>query len=182
MQTLHPIKATPQPSAPPTLSVPIYLPTGFQVAPNRVRTRMTEDRHETLFEALGGEEPIRKITDRFYDFMDSLPQAASVRAMHPQDLTTSRDKFFWFLVGWMGGPDLFVQRFGHPRLRARHLPFKIDSRARDQWMLCMTKTLEIETPDETIRTQLLAAFSGLANHMRNTANSDLPNKGLPLCI
>ena len=122
----------------------------------------------TLYEALGGEEPIRKICDRFYDFMEELPEARDVLALHPPDLSESRDKFYWFLVGWMGGPQLFVQRFGHPRLRARHLPFKIDSKARDQWMLCMEKALDIEITNEEVRTQLLAAFARLADHMRNT--------------
>ena len=131
---------------------------------------MNEENSDSLYEALGGEEPIRKICDRFYDFMESLPEAATILALHPSDLSSSRDKFYWFLVGWMGGPDLFVRRFGHPRLRARHMPFKIDSKARDQWMLCMTKTLEIEISDETIREQLLAAFARLADHMRNTAD------------
>ena len=136
---------------------------------------MSEEKSVTLYEALGGEEPIRNICDRFYDFMELLPEAATILALHPSDLSSSRDKFYWFLVGWMGGPDLFVRRFGHPRLRARHMPFKIDSEARDQWMLCMTKTLEIEIPDETIRQQLLAAFAGLADHMRNTADAT-PNQ------
>ena len=132
---------------------------------------MAEDGTMTLFEALGGENSIRRICDRFYDFMEDLPEAKDVLALHPKDLTESRDKFYWFLVGWMGGPQLFVERFGHPRLRARHLPFKIDSRARDQWMLCMEKTLEIEIPDENVREQLLASFARLADHMRNTSDS-----------
>ena len=135
---------------------------------------MAEDGTVTLFEALGGESAIRKICDRFYDFMEELPQARDVLALHPTDLSESRDKFYWFLVGWMGGPQLFVQRFGHPRLRARHLPFKIDSNARDQWMLCMEKALELEVADEHVRTQLLAAFARLADHMRNT--SDIPQQ------
>lgn len=132
---------------------------------------MSNDPTTSLFDALGGEEPIRRIVDRFYDFMESLPQAAEVLALHPKDLRASRDKFFWFLVGWMGGPDLYVRRFGHPRLRARHLPFKIDTNARDQWMLCMQKTLAEEVADEEIRTQLHRAFSKLADHMRNTSDS-----------
>ena len=137
----------------------------------RYGPNMAADGTITLFEALGGEDSIRRICDRFYDFMEELPEARDVLALHPKDLAESRDKFYWFLVGWMGGPPLFVQRFGHPRLRARHLPFKIDSKARDQWMLCMEKTLEIEISDEQVRSQLLAAFARLADHMRNAADS-----------
>ena len=132
---------------------------------------MTRETTITLYEALGGEEPIRRIVDGFYDLMQTLPEASDVLALHPKDLTSSRDKFFWFLVGWMGGPDLFVRRFGHPRLRARHLPFRIDTLARDQWMLCMEKTLEKEVSDEQIRIDLLSAFGRLADHMRNTPDN-----------
>ena len=132
---------------------------------------MADEGTISLYEALGGEGPIRKICDRFYDFMEELPEARDVLALHPPDLTESRNKFYWFLVGWMGGPQLFVERFGHPRLRARHLPFKIDSKARDQWMLCMEKTLELEISNEEIRGQLLATFARLADHMRNTPDS-----------
>ena len=128
---------------------------------------MSNEKTTSLYEALGGEEPIRKIVDGFYDLMETLPEAKDVLALHPKDLTSSRDKFFWFLVGWMGGPDLFVRRFGHPRLRARHLPFRIDTPARDQWMLCMEKTLEKEIADEQVRQQLIGAFGRLADHMRN---------------
>jgi hemoglobin len=132
---------------------------------------MSDDKNISLYEALGGEEPIRRIVDGFYDFMETLPEAKEVLELHPKNLASSRDKFYWFLVGWMGGPDLFVQRFGHPRLRARHLPFRIDTAARNQWMLCMEKTLEKEIADENIRQQLLGAFGRLADHMRNTPDN-----------
>lgn len=131
---------------------------------------MSNEKTITLYEALGGEELIRALCDRFYDLMDTLPEASHIRAMHPEDLEESRDKFYWFLVGWMGGPNLYERRFGHPRLRARHLPFSIDSRARDQWMLCMHKALEVEIQNEAVRQQLSAAFNRLADHMRNTAD------------
>ena len=77
------------------------------------------------FERIGGEEGVRALVDRFYDLMDTLPEAAGIRAMHPRDLRMSREKLYLFLVGWLGGPPLYVERFGHPRLRARHLPFPI---------------------------------------------------------
>ncbi len=55
---------------------------------------MNEENSDSLYEALGGEEPIRKICDRFYDFMESLPEAATILALHPSDLSSSRDKFY----------------------------------------------------------------------------------------
>jgi hemoglobin len=77
----------------------------------------------TPFDRLGGEPGVRTLVDRFYDLMDLEPAYAGIRTLHPADLQGSRDKLFWFLCGWLGGPDLYIQRFGHPRLRARHLPY-----------------------------------------------------------
>ena len=91
----------------------------------------------TAFELVGGEERVRALVDRFYDLMDLEPEFADLRALHPATLENSRDKFFWFLCGWMGGPDHYISRFGHPRLRARHLNFAIASPQRDQWLRCM---------------------------------------------
>ena len=97
---------------------------------------------------------IRALVDHFYDAMDDLPEAQTIRAMHPDDLAESRDKFFWFLVGWSGGPPLYTSKFGHPRLRMRHLPFEVDSSARDAWMLCMKVALEKVVEEEDVRTTL----------------------------
>ena len=97
---------------------------------------------QTHFEQIGGEEKVRALVDRFYDLMATLPEAAGILALHPPDLTSSREKLFLFLVGWLGGPPLYVQRYGHPRLRARHLPFPIGESERDQWLLCMRQALD----------------------------------------
>jgi hemoglobin len=121
----------------------------------------------TLHEILG-EEIIRRLVDRFYDIMDSLPEAQPIRAMHPSDLGSSRDKLFWFLVGWSGGPPLYVERFGHPRLRARHLPFRIGAPESAQWLLCMKLALDEVVVDEDVRAALFGAFRRIAGHMQNT--------------
>ena len=121
------------------------------------------------FELLGGEEGIRRLVDVFYDRMDSAPEAAGIRAMHPPDLETSREKLFLFLVGWTGGPPLYVQRYGHPMLRRRHLPFPIGIAERDAWVSCMDHALdEHEMPDE-FREFLRLRFRAVADHMRNQA-------------
>lgn len=121
----------------------------------------------THFEAIGGEDAVRRLVDRFYDLMDASPEAAEIRALHPEDLMGSREKLFMFLVGWMGGPPLYVTRFGHPRLRARHIRFPIGERERDQWMLCMRRALtETEVPEPLARS-LEQAFANLADFMRN---------------
>jgi hemoglobin len=133
---------------------------------------MSEDSSDaaqrSAFEALGGEGAVRTLVDRFYDLMDLEPRFAPLRALHPSALDGSRDKLFWFLCGWMGGPDHYVERFGHPRLRARHLPFAIGIAERDQWMNCMRQALaELATPDP-LRERLEASFMNTADWMRNT--------------
>jgi len=98
---------------------------------------------QSLFDLLGGEpeatNQIREIVEAFYDVMDSDEKAKTIRQMHPEDLTSSREKLFMFLSGWMGGPQLYIEHYGHPFLRRRHLSFKIGEEERDQWIYCMTK-------------------------------------------
>lgn len=124
------------------------------------------DALEAPYERLG-EEGVRRLVDRFYDRMDALPEAAEVRAMHPRDLRGSREKLFWFLSGWLGGPPLYVEKKGHPRLRARHLPFAIDDAARDQWMLCMRQALAEVVEDAELSAYLERQLGRVADHMRN---------------
>jgi hemoglobin len=121
----------------------------------------------TVFEVLGGESGVRALVDAFYDRMDREPAYAGIRALHPADLAGSRDKLFWFLCGWSGGPEHYVQRFGHPRLRARHLPFVIRSAERDQWLRCMRQAMQDRALDESLQTRLAAAFAQTADWMRN---------------
>lgn len=128
---------------------------------------MTEAQATTPFVRLGGEGGVRALVDRFYDLMDLEPAYAEIRAMHPGTLDGSRDKLFWFLCGWLGGPDLYVQRHGHPRLRARHLPYAIGIRERDQWMACMIQALHGQQIDETLAERLAESFFGTADWMRN---------------
>lgn len=114
-----------------------------------------------------GEEGVRRLVDRFYDLLDSLPEAAAVRAMHPKDLRGSREKLFWFMSGWLGGPPLYVERKGHPRLRMRHFPFAIDEAARDAWMKCMRCAMSDVVEDEELRAYLERQLGRLATHMIN---------------
>lgn len=125
----------------------------------------------TPFEAIGGETGVRALVDAFYERMDVEPVASTIRAMHPPDLTSSRDKLFWFLCGWLGGPQHFVERFGHPRLRMRHAPFAIDQSARDAWMVCMHSAMDACEVDGPLRTFLNARFDDLATFMINRPSS-----------
>ena len=121
----------------------------------------------TPFEGLGGEAPVRALVDHFYDLMDLEPGYAELRATHGSTLDDARDKLFWFLCGWLGGPDHYQERFGHPRLRARHLPFAIGVKERDQWVACMDQAMgECATP-EALRQRLRESFFKTADWMRN---------------
>lgn len=121
----------------------------------------------SAYEALGGEAGVRRLVDRFYELMDTLPQARGIRALHPEDLQSSRDKLFKFLSGWLGGPPLYIEQYGHPRLRARHLPFPIGEEDRDAWLLCMTQALTEGGIEPALSDHLFGALSQLADHMRN---------------
>ena len=126
---------------------------------------------QSLYDLLGGEpeatHKIREIVEAFYDVMESDEKAKTIRLMHPEDLTSSREKLFMFLTGWTGGPQLYTDRYGHPFLRRRHLPFKIGEEERDQWIYCMTKgMLNLKMEEEKIKA-LLNALYPIADFMRN---------------
>jgi hemoglobin len=121
----------------------------------------------TPYEQLGGDAAVRALVDRFYDLMDREPAFAALRALHPANLAGSRDKLHLFLSGWLGGPELYVQRFGHPRLRARHLPFAIGTAERDQWLACMGQALAGQGVSAGLAQRLGQAFFGTADWMRN---------------
>jgi hemoglobin len=127
---------------------------------------MEQDR-TSLYEVMGKETGIRKLVDYFYDAMSANPEAKEILVMHPKDLSSSRDKLYYFLVGWTGGPQLFVERFGHPRLRMRHFPFKIGIKERDQWLMCFDAAVNQMDYSEEIKSVLMPAINNLANHMRN---------------
>ena len=99
--------------------------------------------------------------------MDLEPDYRALRAAHGSELADARQKLFWFLCGWLGGPNHYIERFGHPRLRARHMPFRIGIVERDQWLACMGLALQDLAVDETLATRLLQAFFGTADWMRN---------------
>jgi hemoglobin len=130
---------------------------------------------KTPYDLIGGERGLRTLVDRFYDYMDSLPEARDVRALHARSLKASREKLFLFLSGWLGGPPLYARRHGHPMLRRRHLPFAIGRVERDQWMLCMDRALGDTQLDPALRARLREAFLRTADHMRNRPEAgDVP--------
>ena len=130
------------------------------------------------YDAIGGETGVRRLVDRFYDLMESAPEAVHVRALHATSLRQSREKLFLFLTGWMGGPQLYIEKHGHPRLRMRHFPFAIASRERDEWLWCMNHAINEHDMPAPLKTMLKEKFSDLADHMRNQPDPGV--KGLPV--
>ena len=129
---------------------------------------MTEEESgETAFALIGGEPAIHALVERFYDLMDLEPGYAALRAAHGTDLASAREKLNWFLCGWMGGPQHYQERFGHPRLRMRHMPFKIGILERDQWLACMDQAMGEVAVHEVLRTRLKESFFQTADWMRN---------------
>jgi hemoglobin len=124
----------------------------------------------TLYDTIGGEARLRELVDRFYDLMELEPEFAGIRHMHPPSTEGSRDKLFCFLSGWMGGPDLYIEAFGHPRLRARHLPYAIGTKERDQWLHAMAQATGEVGMDEALRLRLMQSFYETADWMRNKAD------------
>jgi hemoglobin len=121
---------------------------------------------DSVYTRLGGEPAVRALVDRFYQLMDQRPEAQGLRRLHP-DLPRAADSLFKYLSGWFGGPPLYVQERGHPRLRMRHLPFAIGAAERDQWLLCMRQALAEQVADERLRAAVDNAFTGMADHMIN---------------
>jgi len=128
--------------------------------------RATSSQPHPPFAALGA-EGVAQLVDRFYFHMDALPEAAGVRALHPQDLTPVREVLSRYLTEWLGGPALYSSERGHPRLRRRHLPFRIADAERDAWMRCMRAALEEVVGDVKLRVELEAAFYRVADFLRN---------------
>ena len=129
-------------------------------------TQVTEANTVAPYDLIGGDQAVRMMVDRFYDLMDEKEEVQALRKMHAKSLRVSREKLYLFLSGWMGGPQLYVEKYGHPMLRRRHLPFAIDTSQRDQWLLCMNQTLD-EQVEEPLRQQLKNSFAKVADHMIN---------------
>ncbi len=129
--------------------------------------RSTPQPSQTPFEWIGGEARVLALVERFYDLMDIEPAYRELRAVHGSTLDRARQKLFWFLCGWLGGPQHYTERFGHPRLRARHLPFVIGIAERDQWLACMDQAMGETDVDPELRERLRASFFQTADWMRN---------------
>ncbi|XOV89236.1 MAG: group II truncated hemoglobin [Pseudomonadota bacterium] len=122
---------------------------------------------KTLYDRLGGEAGVRHLVDAFYDNMERLPAAAGILAKH-SDLADARQKLFLYFTGWFGGPPLYISRYGHPRLRARHMHVEIRASDRDAWLACLLPVLDEMELAPDLRQDLLEKIVPMADHMRNS--------------
>ncbi|MDI7860713.1 group II truncated hemoglobin [Rhizobiaceae bacterium n13] len=121
----------------------------------------------TLYEAIGGDATVRKLTRRFYELMDTLPEAANCRAVHPADLHGSEEKFYEYLTGYLGGPPLYTDKRGHPMLRRRHFAAAIGPAERDEWLLCFRQAMNETIGNAKLREIIWPPIERLAHHMQN---------------
>ncbi|ORU89393.1 MAG: hemoglobin-like protein [Cycloclasticus sp. symbiont of Poecilosclerida sp. M] len=121
----------------------------------------------TQYIKLGGEQGVHQLVDYFYGAMDSMPEAKTIRNMHAADLAETKEKLFLFLSGWLGGPSLYIKKHGQPRLRARHLPFSVGIKERDEWLACMDSALNKMAIEKPMHDELMQAFFNTADFMRN---------------
>ena len=127
---------------------------------------------DTPFEGIGGEANVKALVERFYDLMDLEPDYTALRAVHAGPLDNARQRLFWFLCGWLGGPQYYTEKFGHPMLKMRHMPQQtgggsIGIKERDQWLACMDQAMVETGVDEALRARLNTSFFQTADWMRN---------------
>jgi hemoglobin len=126
----------------------------------------------SAFEAIGGHAAVERLVEVFYRNMETLPGARSIRAMHAADLSATKAILKQYLAEWLGGPDDYSRRRGHPRLRMRHMRFSIGPSERDAWMMCMSGALDETIDDARLREQLRSNFAKLADWVRNDPDNE----------
>ena len=134
----------------------------------KTKQKSNDAKKSTPYYRIGGEEKVRALSNTFYDIMETDPLAKELLAIHPLPLQRIRNVFFLYLSLWLGGPDDYQKKFGHPRLRARHLPFSVTPELKAQWMYCMRKAMFKTVDDTALAQQLLEALDQLAEHMINS--------------
>ncbi len=122
---------------------------------------------KSVFTEIGGQAAVDRLVDSFYQRMETLPAAKVIRAMHADELSPVKAVLKRYLGEWLGGPKLYSQERGHPRLRQRHMHFRIGTAERDAWTLCMQGALEGVVDDASLRAHLTQSFFKLADWVRN---------------
>lgn len=122
---------------------------------------------DSTLRAAGGESGVRALVDAFYDYMDTLPEAAGIRAMHDADLSESRDKLTTFLIGWMGGPSNYAEKYGSINIPGAHRHLAIGLAEKEAWLLCMQKALDDQDYEEVFKRYVMVQLSFPAEMCRN---------------
>lgn len=125
----------------------------------------SEQQGLTIYEVIGGADAVRKLVEAFYPEVQSHPLIGS---LFPADITPVMEKQYMFLTQFLGGPSLYSDQFGHPMMRARHMPFPITPERADAWLACMEKALGSIGLDEELQRVVLARLKGPAHHFVNT--------------
>ena len=133
-------------------------------------TEWTPTIDDQPFDRLGGETTVRAIANRFYDIMDA--EEPELARLHPLDEKgnvhpENRERFALFLIGWLGGPQEYIERHGHPRLRMRHGGVPVNVAMRDAWVRCMKKAMVEVGVQEPVKSFLDARFAHMADFLRN---------------
>jgi hemoglobin len=137
---------------------------------------------QTPYQILG-EDGVRQLANAFYDAMDELPEAKTIRAMHAPQMDLIKQKLFEYLTGWLGGPPLYFDKHDTVCLTDPHKPYPIGPDERDQWLLCMDAALEKIGASDELKAMLKDPIYQLADTVRNRDSSEpieLPPNGIPL--
>ncbi|MEK0442571.1 MAG: hypothetical protein RL403_1549 [Bacteroidota bacterium] len=111
-----------------------------------------------------GEESIQDLSKSFYLEVSKIPE---LRSLYPEDLDAAERRIYLFLVQALGGPQTYSEERGHPRLRMRHMQWKIDSKMRSHWINAMLHALDKVHLEQEVREDLLQYFTQVANAMIN---------------
>jgi hemoglobin len=125
---------------------------------------------QTPYDMLGGESGVRALANAFYDAMDKLEDARDIRAMHGADLGEIKEKLFEYLSGWLGGPPLYVKKYGGFCLTKPHAKYAIGEKERDQWLRCMDQALQDVNAPAELREAARKPFFRIADTVRNQRN------------
>lgn len=121
---------------------------------------------QTPYQILG-EDGIRHLSDAFYEVMDNSPEASDIRKMHTADLTGIKQKLAEYLIGWMGGPPVYADKYGSVCMTTPHKHYAIGPKERDQWLWCMDQALEKIGADESLKNMLAAPLRAIAEMVQN---------------
>lgn len=125
------------------------------------------DADNSPYKTIGGDKRVRALVNAFYAHMENDSEFASTFSLYPEKISESREKLYMFISGWLGGPELYVNKYGHPRLKGRHMPFVIGELQRDHWLKCMQMAMDEVKVEGELRSFLDARFAHVANFMMN---------------